>query len=162
MTFMSKLTGLLLIIVFLAGCDSGEKTKENKQLFLLDDPNGIGLLVEDVIEQSGIKKKGFVVIIPVQSESAVKQAERIKQEFYKQGIMAVHILDVDPKASLQRTDILTIENARIICLLDWKVPINEQGQFEESLSKAVKKGSCFVVNNEETERLLLQLQSSHK
>ena len=156
MAFVSKLTGLLLTIVFLAGCNSGENTRGDKQVFLLDDFASVSLVVEDVIEQSGIKKKGYVAIIPDQSESAKKNAKKLRQEFYKKEIMAVHILSINPAADLLRTDVITIENARIICLLNWEIPADGQEQLEKSLSNTVKAGSCFVVNNKETEQTLLR------
>jgi len=154
MAFVSKLTGLLLTIVFLAGCNSGENTRGDKQVFLLDDLASVSLVVEDVIEQSGIKKKGYVVIIPDQSESAKKNAKKLRQEFYKKEIMAVHILSINPAADLLRTDVITIENARIICLLGRsKVDLSKNNQYEVSLLNALKNDAFVVVNNKETEQV---------
>ena len=154
MTFISKLTGLLLIIVFLAGCNSGENTRGNKQVFLLDDFASVSLLVEDVIEYSDINAKGFVVIIPDKSEAAVKQANKMKQEFYKKEIMAVHILNINPAADLLRTDVITIENAKIICLPGRsKLDLSKNNQYGVSLLNALKNDAFIVVNNKETEQV---------
>jgi len=155
MTFVSRLTGLLLIIAFLAACNSGEKAVEDKHVFLLDSLTGASLVVEDVIKQSGINKKGYVVIIPDKSGSAVGEAKMLKGEFYKKGVMAVHILNIDPTADLLRTDVITIENATIICLPSGsKLHLTEGGQYGLLLLNALKNGACFVVNDKETGQVL--------
>jgi hypothetical protein len=154
MTSVLKLTGLFLIVVFLAACNSGEKTAVGKHVFLLDDFNKAGMLVEAVTEQSGVNKKGYVVIVAGKSGRAVEQAKRMKQEFYKKGIMAVHVLNVDANTNLLRTDVITIENAKIISLPgSCKVDLSGNNQFGLSLFNAFKNNAFIIAGNKETEQV---------
>jgi len=148
------ITGILLLTFVLSECSSGAGKKDHTQVFLLDNIAKVDLVIEDVIEQSEIKKEGFVVILPGQSKKALKSAVVLQQKFYKQGIMGVHILSIDSKANLLKTDVITIENAKIICLpIGSNKSLDENSKFGISLLKAMKNGAFIVVNNKETEQV---------
>ena len=147
------------MFTLLVGCNSKDRVIEDKQVFKIGENIDFSTVIADAIEQSKIRKKGYVVIIPSQQKKYTKEANIIMQEFYRKEIMAVHILNLNTKEPLKKTEILTIENATIICLIgNGSMQINNKSYLKIPLVNALKKNTRFVVSNKEIEQQLLLMK----
>ncbi len=130
--------------------DNGSNlTNENKQnqFFVFDKQVDIKLAVAELVKTSEISKGGYVTIITSAVKTNRKKAINLKKIFYKQGIVGVHIITLNNKTTLNKTDILTIENSRIICLIG-KNPkkLTSNNQLKRSLIKAMENGAFIGVS----------------
>ena len=163
-----KITGNLLLfvnlIILISACnhsstkDSFEKNgsgKISQQVFLIGNGSNSKWTISDMIEKSGIRKGGYVVIIPTSFIASDSNANVLKQDFYKQKIMAVHILEFPlysstgvSQTTIKNTDVLSIENASIICLLNGKknkfMKLANNTRIKKSLLKAKKNGALIA------------------
>lgn len=159
LTVITKIAVLIFLTSFLGNCNSGHSIIEDKQVFLMGSTESFPMVITNAIKQSGIRKKGFVVIIPSQSDNNIKKANNIKQEFYRQEIMAVHILNLKLNKPLKKTEILAIENATIICLVNnANKQQNNKPLLEVSLKNAMNNNACLIVSNKKTEQTILLLK----
>ena len=161
LSLLSKIGALLFLIIFLCGCNSQEKTLVHKQVFLMGETDDFRMVIADVIEQSEIRKGGYVVIIPSSTRNNNAEVTKLKKVFYNLEIMAVHILNINPKSILKKTEILTIENANIICLVgeDGKY-LKKKSLLKTPLVNALNNNTCFVVSNKESEQQLLLMKKT--
>jgi hypothetical protein len=122
------------IIILISACNPASEKNEpeenetktiDQQLFLIGNGPNSRRTISDMIEKSGIRTGGYVVIIPTSFNVKDSTAWFLKKEFFNQKIMAVHILELPPYSSagatpvtIKNTDLLSIENASIICLLN--------------------------------------------
>ena len=121
-----KIIALTVLIAIIFACNT-ETTQQSSINTKNDDVIGQVLLfgkgynlkegVSSIIEKSGIKKGGYVVIIPTSGSANIAITNSIKKQFNDQNIMAVHVLKFDPNSVVKNTDITAIENARILCFL---------------------------------------------
>jgi len=156
LNLLTKTGAFLFLITFFGACNSQDKTIVIKQVFLMNEADNLHTVIADAIDQSMIRKGGFVVIIPSQAKKDITKANNIKQNFYSQEIMAVHILNINPKATLKKTEILTIENAKIICLVgEDGMYLKEKSLLKTPLKNALNNNACFVVSNKKSEQKLL-------
>lgn len=127
---MRKATGNVLfivsIILLISACSNSSRKKESnknesekisQQVFLIGNGPNSKKTISDLIEKSGIKTGGYVAILSMLNSRMDSSAFFLQKEFYDEQIMAVHIIDLHPGSDLKNTDVLTIENASILCIL---------------------------------------------
>jgi len=154
----------LLISIVIVGCSSPSrqnptahsKADESKsQQVVLVKGSLSKDMVSFLIEKSDIRKGGYVVLIPTTYQAKSKSARLLQKAFYDQEVMAVHILNLlaesgkaGPDLSIKKSDILAIENAKIICILDGNdnhfMHFAQKSQLDEALLHAHKKGALIT------------------
>ncbi len=161
LTEVIKFAGLALIIVLITSCnsnngDNSNKDMGNSQIFSIGDNPKSSQKVSEMITLSGIRKGGYVVIIPTSKKKNNSQTKGMKQAFNNQGIMGVHVLSIYPKTSLKKTDILTIENACILCLIgENPKQLLKNSQLKRSLIKTMENGTLIGVGGKANDFNLL-------
>jgi hypothetical protein len=70
-------------------------------------------------------------------------ANELKNRFYFQEIMSVHILNINPKYRLKKSDIIMLENATIICIAGQ----NTKGFSTWAKKEEIKKFLNHAMNN---------------
>ncbi|WP_372935234.1 hypothetical protein [Mariniphaga sediminis] len=157
--FLSKLLVSITLLFLLISCDSatGPDFKKDKELRLQVKPV---MLIENefisqkdigkLIDQSTIRRGGYVAIIPTSWDSDNKNAISLQNHFYNRQIEAVHILYIDLNSPIRNTDLLTIENATILCLLDGDVEkfiqMASYPVLKTAILNAYQKGTLLVMN----------------
>jgi cyanophycinase-like exopeptidase len=145
------------IIILISACNPASEKNEpeenetktiDQQVFLIGNgPNSKGT-INDMIEKSGIRKGGYIVIIPTSFNASDSTAWFLKKEFFIQKIMAVHILEFHPDSAIKNTDILAIKNASIICLLNGKknrfMRLANNTRLKKSLLNAKENGTLIA------------------
>ncbi|MCF6171951.1 MAG: Type 1 glutamine amidotransferase-like domain-containing protein [Bacteroidales bacterium] len=144
---------LFIISTLFAACSSGGgKPAENEDLsnqtFLIGNGRLSGETVGGMIEKSGIKAGGYVVIIPASFKKNDADASFLRKEFYRQNILAVHILSLRPGTPLTKSEQVAIENAGIICILNGKknqfMKLANNTALKSSLMKARENGALIA------------------
>ena len=145
---------LFVFMFALIGCENkhdnrSSLTNENKQhqFFVFDKQVNIKLAVAELIKTSEIAKGGYVTIITSAVKNNWKKGRELKNIFYKQGVVGVHIITLNNKTTLNKTDILTIENSKIICILEKKnrVFINLANKTNLTTNlKTAKANGCLI------------------
>ncbi len=158
---LTKFTGLVLIIVLITSCnsnngDNSNKDMGNKQIFSIGNNPKSQAKISELIKLSGIREGGYVVIIPTSSKKNDPNAKGMKNGFNRQGIMGVHVLSIYPKTSIKKTEILTIENASILCLVgENPKQLLKNSQLKRSLIKAMENGTLIGVGGKANDFNLL-------
>ncbi len=128
--------------------DDSELENISQQAFLIGNGPNSKKTIKDMIEKSGIRKGGYVVILPMKQNKQDSSAWFLQQEFYDQQIIAVHILYLLSDSSLKNTDVLAIENAGIICLIDGNrnkfIKLAESTRLKVALQNAYIKGALIT------------------
>ncbi len=165
---MSKITKKILLfaafVTLFSACNTTsdkKEFKENKsgstdqQMFLIGNGPNSKRTITDLIEKSGIRTGGYVVIILTSFIANNSTAYFLEQEFFEQNIMAVHTLNFLPDSPkepnltfIKNSDVLAIENASIICLLGEKndrfIKTANNTRLLKSLLKAKKNGTLIT------------------
>ncbi len=159
---VQKLLVLVLSLLLISACNnkhSQTTSDENKELgkavFLIGNEFNIKKAVNKMIEKSGIRNGGYVAIIPTSFQVNDRKAKLLSKEFNKQGIVAVHVLgfpfkpkEESSRMSIKNTDVLAIENASILCLLDGKInkfmKLAKETRLKKALLKAKEKGTLIA------------------
>ena len=151
-----KLLGLALIISLIAACNSDinnkldNNTEIHRQVFLMGNGPYSMEIIRDLIDKSGIRKGGYVVIIPTTFNNDKSNAIDLKNHFYFDEVTAVHILDFQSESVIKKTDLLAIENASIICILNGNrnkfMKLANNSNLKKSLHSAYDKG-CLIVGD---------------
>ncbi len=154
----------LILIALISACSPISKKKAldennteiiNQQVFLIGNGPNSKKTISDMIEKSGIRRGGFVVILPMPLNKPDSSAYSLQKEFYDQQIMAVHILDFDDNfqqdfsaISIKNSDVLAIENASIICLLSGRknkfMKLANNTHLKKALQNAKAKGTLIA------------------
>jgi len=152
------------LIIIISACNPHSERKDfgvngskiiDQQIFLIGNGPNSKRTIGDMIEKSGIRTGGYVVIIPTSFNAKDSTAWFLKKEFYNQKIMAVHILEFPPYSStgasqttIKNSDVLSIENASIICLLNGKknkfMKLANNTRLKRSLTKAKENGALVA------------------
>jgi len=159
--FSSSMLVAILFSILLLSCDSpsGPNYKRDKEQRLRVKPV---LLVEDelftvndvaeLIDRSTIRRGGYVAILSTSLTTEDKAAIELRSQFYNKQIEAVHILYVKPHSAIKNTDVLTIENATVLCVLDGDiskfVPSAGYPDLKSAILNAYKKGALLVLNGQ--------------
>jgi len=125
------------------------------QFFLIGKGPYLKKTISDIIEKSGVRRGGFVVILPMPLNKPDSSAYFLQKEFYDQQIMAVHILDFDDNfqqdfsaISIKNSEVLAIENASIICLLNGRknrfMRLANNTRLKKALQNAKAKGALIA------------------
>jgi hypothetical protein len=146
-------------LLLLVSCNSasGPNLKKDRELRLQVKPV---MLIEnelltrkdvvDMIDKSTIRRGGYVAIISTSLIPKDKKAINLQNLFYGRQIEAVHILNFESHTAVQNADVLTIENATILCLLDGDsekfVQMADYPVLKSAILKAYKKGTLVVMN----------------
>lgn len=157
LTDATKLASLALLIVFISSCNFGSKNNSNnkiengqKQTFLIENSHISKEIISKMIEKSCIRKGGYVVIITNLFDNSKSIANNLKQKFYNQEITAVHIINFEPDSSIKKTELLAIENARIIIILDGNksnfMKLANNSLLKKPLLNAYNNGSLVAGN----------------
>lgn len=139
----------LLVIVF-TSCNSsnGDSLEKSSQSFLFEKNNISRNDITDIIKKSNLKKGGYVIIIPTSFNVNDEQIKKIKHQFNRQHILAVHPLIFKPDLPIKNTDVIAIENASVICFTDGNtskfVNLINTSALKESFLKAKENGAVFV------------------
>ena len=150
--FMGKILVLFGIISFLIACNNNPYVKEYVlgNNFIITQDDDLNLVVDAMIEISDIRKGGYVVLLPF-SKGTMKETKKLKQIFYKHNIIAVHILKNVNDKTIKKTDILTIENAGIICIIGTDISnlkkTKDQTKINKSIAIAKDEGALISINN---------------
>ncbi len=145
----------MLLLISACSTSSREKGHENdgldriaQQVFLIGNGPNSKETIKDMIEKSGIRKGGYVVIVPMSHDQQDSIAYFLQKEFYEQQIMAVHILGFYIKGVVENSDILTVENASIIYLLGGNrtkfMKFVNNTPLKNSLMQAFKNGTLMA------------------
>ncbi len=138
------------------GQQSSSQNKEvNQQVFLIGNGTNLKETITDLVEKSGIRKGGYVVIIPTTFQPNDKNANLLRKGLNDQDIMAVHILpllaetkNASSSFAIKNSDVLAIENARIICILNGNnnlfMRLANQTRLTKSIQKAKTKGTLIA------------------
>ena len=126
MSILRKL-GLFIFLALLA-CNSenqkaasgpeGHDDITEKKVFLIGHGPNSKEVIKELVNVSGLRKEGYIVILPSRFEKSDSSVYYLKHEFNEQHINAVHSLELKKGTKIQRTDILAIENASLICIMD--------------------------------------------
>ena len=155
---------LVSLIILISACNSSSNKEGvnesgsgniNQQIFLLGNGPYLKNTIYDIIDKSGIKRGGYVVILPMPSNKPDSSAHTLQKEFYNQQIKAVHILDFDDNfqqdisaLSIKNSDVLAIENASVICLLSGRknkfMSLANNSRLKKALQNAKAKGALIV------------------
>ncbi|OFY47418.1 MAG: hypothetical protein A2W85_01780 [Bacteroidetes bacterium GWF2_41_31] len=157
--FQARFLVPIVFLLLVVSCDpaSGPDFKRDKELRLQIKPV---LLIENesisqkdiaaMINSSTIRKGGYVAIIPTSAIAEDQNANKLSDLFYNQKVEAVHILIFKPQSAIMNTDVLTIENATILCLLDGDtenfVGMAAYPVLKSAILNAYKKGTLLVMN----------------
>jgi cyanophycinase-like exopeptidase len=156
-----RITENIILIVYLcislASCShtpeksrlqNDETGNISRQVFLIGNGPNSKETVKDMIEKSEIKNGGYVVILHTFLNKNDSAAYYLRKEFYDRQIMAVHILELNNAEKIKNTDVLTVENARILCLFTGNmnkfVKMAEKTRLKNSLLKAYKNGTLIA------------------
>lgn len=119
-----------------------------KQVFLIGDGAYTKQSIDELIEKSGIRRQGFVVIIPTSFLPNDEKARALRNEFYNRLVRAVHILNLNPKSNIENTDILAIENASVLCFIGGKrnefMNLANHTPLKTAILNAYEKGALIV------------------
>ena len=146
---------LPLIIVtgfILSGCNSNPKNNntfsygQKESVFItgskIDNPT-----ITSLIDNANLNQGGYVVIIPSDFNTNNKRAKWLRNKLYSNQIIAVHILDIDPKNDIKQSTALAIENASLICISGNAprrfVNYAEKSKLKELLLNSYKKGTLI-------------------
>ena len=150
--FMGKILVLFGIISFLIACNNNPYVKEyiEGEDFIFSHEADINEVVDAMIEISDIKKGGYVVLLPF-SKGTMNETKKLKRIFYKHNIIAIHILENINDKTIKNTDVLTIENAGIICIIGKDInnlkKSKNQTQIVKSITIAKEEGALISINN---------------
>lgn len=157
--FLSKLLVSITLLFLLISCDSatGPDFKKDKELrlqvkpvMLIENETISQKDISEMIDQSTIRRGGYVAILPTSWDSDNKRAINLQNHFYNRQIEAVHILYIDLNSPIRNTDLLTIENATILCILDGDikkiVQMSSYPGLKSALLNAYQKGTLLVMN----------------
>lgn len=160
LTDATKLASLALLIVFISSCNFGSKNNSNnkiengqiqKQTFLIENNHISKEIISKMIEKSGIRKGGYVVIITNSFDDSESIANNLKQKFYNQEITAVHIINLELDSSIKKTELIAIENASIIYIPDGNksnfMKLDNNSLLKKPLLNAYNNG-CLLAGNE--------------
>jgi len=149
------LTAILFLLI--SACSSSSREMESgkeglerivQQVFLIGNGPNSKETIKDMIEKSGIRKGGYVVIVPMSYDQEDSIAYFLQKEFYEQQIMAVHILGFYPDGIIENSDILSIENASIIYLIGGNrikfMKFVNKTSLKNSLMQAFKNGALMA------------------
>ncbi len=75
-------------------------------------------VIKQLIDVSGLKREGYVAILPSHFGESDSTVYYLKHEFREQQVNAIHSLDLKPGREIKNTDLLAIENAALICITD--------------------------------------------
>ncbi|RLD61661.1 MAG: hypothetical protein DRJ05_02135 [Bacteroidetes bacterium] len=145
----------ILLLIFACSTSSRENGPKNdrsekiaQQVFLIGNGPNSKETIKDIIEKSGIRKGGYVVILPMTQNKQDSSAHFLQKEFYEQQIMAVHILGFYPDGIIENSDILSIENASIIYLLGGNrnkfMKLANKTPLKKSFLRAYKNGALMA------------------
>ncbi len=148
---------LMILTFMLLSCTSeinhqhmnGAKDKPIvKQVFLIGDGAYTKQSIDELIKKSGIRRQGFVAIVPTSFLPNDENARALQNEFYNRLIRAVHILNLNPKSNIENTDILAIENASVLCFIDGKrnefMNLANHTTLKTAILNAYEKGAVIV------------------
>lgn len=149
-----KLLGLVVLVISLfASCNSvstnnsNNNVEINKQVFLMGNGASSAETIRELVDRSGIRKGGYVVIIPTSFNKNKSNAINLKNQFYFDKVTAVHILNFQSNSSIKKTDLLAIENASIIFILNGNrnkfMKLVKNSNINKSLHNAYNKG-CLI------------------
>ena len=96
--------------------DNINQKKISNHILISGDSSNLHDDIANMIVKSDIRGGGYVVIIPTPDLKKDNNGQAIKEGFYKQQVMAVHILDINPVSEIKNSEIIAIENATIVCL----------------------------------------------
>lgn len=126
MSILRKL-GFFIFLALLA-CNSenpkatsgaaGQSDLTAKKVFLIGHGPNSKEVIKEMINVSGLRKEGYIVILPTRFKKSDSSVYYLKHEFSEQHIHAVHSLKLKQGIKIQNTDILAIENASLICIMD--------------------------------------------
>lgn len=145
-----------LLTLILLSCDSlsgpnyirdRELRLQVKPVLLIENETITATDVVTIINKSTIRRGGYVAILP--TSSGDKAAGKLRNFFYNKHIEAVHIIKLEPQATIKNTDVLTIENATVLCLLDGDINnfVHSAGysELKSAILNAYKKGALLVL-----------------
>ncbi len=151
-----------LITYLFAACNSentqtpsGKNEQLSSQFFLIGKGPYLKKTTCDIIEKSGIRKGGHVIILSMAENKLDSSAFFLQKQFGEQEIMAVHIFDFADRIqkkpspiSLTNSEILAIENASIICIPDGNrnsfMKLANNTRLKKVLQNAKAKGVLIV------------------
>lgn len=148
------MTVLLVIITIIVSCNSENRQQSTnyetgqvlKQLALIGSQSNSTEAIIRLIEKSGIRNGGYVVIISTSLNS--KASKDIKKLFNRQNIMAVHIIEPVKDSDIKNSEVMAIGNASIICLPDGNrnrfMKQANNSRLKESLLLALENGSMIA------------------
>jgi len=148
---------LMILTFILLSCTSeinhqhmngGKDKPAVKQVLLIGDGAYTKQSIDDLIKKSGIRRQGFVVIVPTSFLPNDEKARALQYEFYKRLVRAVHILNLNPKSNIENTDILAIENASVLCFIGGKrnefMNLANHTPLKSAILNAYDKGALIV------------------
>ena len=159
---VQKLLGLAVFLMLVTACNtevaqttSNETEQPGNQVLLIGNEPNLKEVVSEMIDKSGIRNGGYVVIIPTSFQASDAAAKSLTKEFNRQGIVAVHNLvflpdfpKESPRTIIKKTDVIAIENASIICLLHGNrykfMKLANETRLKEALHNAKEKGALIA------------------
>jgi len=128
--------------------NGGKDEPAVKQVFLIGDGAYTEQSIDELIKKSGIRRQGFVVIVPTSFLPNDGRARALQNEFYNRLISSVHILNLNPKSNIENTDILAIENASVLCFIGGKrnefMNLANHTTLKTAVLNAYEKGALIV------------------
>lgn len=143
----TKFTVNLLICLLLNSCNPKEITNNaaNSNLLFLCGNEFTTETLNIIVNYSKLTEGGYAVIIPTSRHADDHGAEELRTRFFKNQIVAVHLLGF--KEKIERSDILAIENASLICVvgedIDDFMKFANNSKLASTLSKAFTNGANF-------------------
>ena len=86
------------------GTEANNDKTENKVFLIGQGPNSKEV-IKELVYVSGLRKEGYIVILPSQFEKSDSSVYYLKHEFNEQHINAIHSLEFKPGVNIQNTDI---------------------------------------------------------
>jgi len=144
-----------ILIVSLTSCNSNsdqsisqKSSDKGNSFFLMGNDYDPDITIDNIIDESELRLGGYVIIIPTSFNINNKTAIKLKKQFNEQQILAVHILNLNPKTKLKNTDIITFENASVICFVGGNrnqfVQFANDTHLIKHLSKASENGAVIT------------------
>jgi cyanophycinase len=136
------------VLLLLTQFSFAQKNQPKGKLFIIGGGSRSDAMVDRIIDESGIKLGGFIIILPMSSEDPDSSVYYASQQFLHKGITNVFGLNFikDEKSSTQKID--SIRNAKLIYITGGDqvrfMNIVAGTEIEKAIHDAYQKGSLVA------------------
>lgn len=148
--FMKKLTGVVLLIVWLlSGCSDAEKAGEaSGKLFIIGGGKRPAEMIQRMIKEAGLDKSGYIIILPMASSEPDTAVFYSSRQFIEQGITSIADLRFTKETAATPAQLDSLENASLIYITGGDqnafMEIVTETAVEEAIKTCFRKGGMIA------------------